>query len=66
MKKPEVVSELEVKKKHLKFRVLAYRKLTDDEMNGLYKTWDEQRDKHQPLKKNQTVQITSIIGYHNE
>ena len=62
MKEPDVITETHDLKNNFTFRVRAYRKLSAKEMRKALFVWSCQGDKKRSLK-NETVTVTSIIGY---
>ena len=61
MQMPTVPTEIKDEDWNFTFRVLAYRKLTREEMLQALAMWRGQSKRNKP-KKNQIVEITSIIG----
>jgi hypothetical protein len=62
MKAPIVPTELKYSDLNFTFRVLAYRQLSRDELLQAFGLWQGQSKRNRP-KKNQLVEVTSIIGF---
>ncbi len=64
MELPNVITEQRDPELNFTFAVRAYRKVTEYEMRAAFTLWRRQKKSNKP-KRNQRVEIISIIG-HNQ